>query len=72
MTNPAAVALGDQMHARMLDTATDMVRAELAAEDLTATERDQDFIDMGIAAGMTAAMQVLVELGLLKVEGGRL
>jgi hypothetical protein len=65
--NPAAVALGDQMHAQMLDLAAAIIRNGLADEGITPNQRGQDLLDIGAAAGITAAMQVLVTLGLLPV-----
>jgi hypothetical protein len=64
---PAAVAYGDQMHARMIDLAHQHVKEAFDREGgVTLTDYAADCLDIGIGAGIAAAMQVLIDMGLLE------
>lgn len=62
---PAAVAMGDQMQSAMFDRALTQIRSTLATQELVPNEDDQLYIEIGVGAGMWAAMKVLIEMGLL-------
>jgi hypothetical protein len=62
---PQAVAMGDQMHAAMFDQARASVDGVLEAEGIEPSEDGRLHIEIGIGAGIHAAMRVLVDMGLL-------
>jgi hypothetical protein len=62
---PAAIAMGDQMHATMFDQARTSVDGVLAAEGIEPSEDNRLHVEIGIGAGIHAAMRVLVDMGLL-------
>lgn len=57
--------MGDQMHAAMFDQARSSIDGVFRAEGFNPTETDNDYIKIGIGAGIHAAMRVLVDMGLL-------
>jgi hypothetical protein len=59
---PAAVAMGDQMQARVIDVAAQM----LAAQDLNLSEQERLSFDIGVQAGLVGACTALREMGLLR------
>ena len=63
---PAAVAMGDQMHSAMFDRALTQIRETLAVQELVPDEDGQLYMEIGVGAGVWAAMKVLVEMGLLQ------
>lgn len=60
---PAAVALGDQLQARVADIARQLLVSQLDGQVLTDDERLA--FDAGVGAGSAAAMLALRELGVL-------
>lgn len=61
---PAAVALGDQLQARVFEIAKQLMASQLDGEVLT--EDEQCAFDAGVGAGSAAAMLALREFGVLR------
>jgi len=60
---PAAVALGDQLQARVHDIASQLMAKALQGDALT--DDEQCAFDAGVGAGSAAAMLALREAGII-------
>jgi len=60
----AAVALGDQLQARIVDLAGQILASQIPADEAL-TDDEQTAFDMGVSAGSSAAMLALREFGIL-------
>jgi len=60
----AAVALADQLQARIVDLAGQILASQIPADEAL-TDDEQTAFDMGVSAGSSAAMLALREFGIL-------
>jgi hypothetical protein len=59
--DPAAVALGDQVHAEILERANALIRHQFAEEGIPISPEVSAILYIGVQAGLHAALKVMVE-----------
>jgi hypothetical protein len=59
--DPAAVALGDQVHAEILERANALIRHQFAEEGIPISPEVDAILYVGIQAGLHTALKVMVE-----------
>jgi hypothetical protein len=62
-----AVAIGDQLHAAITERAMEDADAMMRAEAYVPSEDEQMCVEIGIQAGLHAAMRCLAERGWIRV-----
>jgi hypothetical protein len=65
--DPRAVALGDQIHAEIMDRASMSVRNLFTEEGITLSDDALDAINIGVQAGLHTALQVLLERDWIRI-----
>lgn len=65
---PVAIAMGDQLHAEITERGNTAVKQMVANQQATLNEDEMMLTEIGVQAGLHAALQILAERGWIRIE----
>ena len=66
--SPIVVAMGDQLHAEITERANTAFRQQCREQDYSLSEDEDMIAQIGVQAGLHAAMKILAEKGWIRIE----